>query len=480
MYLTQNLFLLGVLGIATKMASAQEYVGRVPCPTNSSLMGYTNTTLLNSDIITDMQFIYNGGDMPEYFHYILCPQTTFKVASLAPGQEMEGDSPIIPGLSNSLFTCGEEGNSEDNCIIEGGDFHFYFPDFVIADQVYIAGLTFSGSKGASIYGDAHPSSHVVFIDCHWKFNTGTSTVYVHFTEDEGGRRELEEKTRPYDMDEMKQLMSKKAGALTTKKHSRDLQTFFKYSMSCVFVDSSFIKNDDIIATIFNLGGAIELIGTELTENNVAELSTFSVLGGGHAFIHEGTSFKNNFARLGPIYIDNVSFLHLSRDNSGESNKGSKCDGIFLEDSESLCFDKNEKCEGECCAFGDETCDLYTDDVPSSSPSQAPKSFPKPSPTPPSPSPPSGQVSQPSTQGSTSSSSSSVAMNTQANTESSGGSCTGYCLAFTALFGAVLVAILVIMFVIFRRTQAKRSMDASTASAGPSDFEDPPVVDKEIA
>ena len=129
---------------------------------------------------------------------------------------------------------------------------------------------------------------------------------------------------------------------------------------------------------------------------LSQLSTFSVLDGGHAFIHEGTSFKNNFARLGPIYIDSNSFLHLSIDNSGESNTGSKCDGIFLEGIDSMCFDKDEKCEGECCAFGDETCDLYTDDVPSSSPSQAPKSFPKPSPT-----PPSGQVSQPSPQGSTS-------------------------------------------------------------------------------
>ena len=168
MHLKQILFLLGVFRIATNVANAQKYVGLVPCPTNSSLMGYTNTTLLNRDIITDMQAVNNGGEMPESFHYVLCPQTTFKIASNTPGQESEGDSPIIPGLSNSLFTCGEDGKSEDNCIIEGGDFHFYFPDFIIADQVYIVGLTFSGSKGASIYGDAHPSSHVVFIDCHWK------------------------------------------------------------------------------------------------------------------------------------------------------------------------------------------------------------------------------------------------------------------------------------------------------------------------
>ena len=78
------------------------------------------------------------------------------------------------------------------------------------------------------------------MDFFFQFNTGTSTVYVHFTEDESGRRALEEKAIPYDMEEMNKIVTESANALVTKEHSRDLQTFFKYSMSCVFVDSSFV------------------------------------------------------------------------------------------------------------------------------------------------------------------------------------------------------------------------------------------------
>jgi len=508
-----KLLIVSILACTAKIAVGQDehpvlYEGRVPCPSNSSLMGYTNTTLLNDDIVLDMKHVYTGGVIPDFFHYILCPDTTFKIESQMEGAIIEGDSPIIPGLSNSLFTCGEEGNSEDNCIMEGGYFHFYFPDFVIADQVYVSGITFSSSKGASVYGDAHPSTHVVFIDCHWKYNVGTSTVYIHYTPSEDEDRALE-KVKPYNMDEMKEIMRKDAHALTTvqsrdllnlhytpddneerarekaesydtdeKKeimrkdtralttlHSRDLQTFFKYSMSCVFVDSSFIKNEDIIATIFNRGGAVELIGTEFVENNVAELAIFSVLEGGHSFIHEQTVFKENFARLGPVYIANGSNLHLSRDNSGMSNTGSQCDGIFLEDSTSKCFDIEEQCTGECCIFGDESCDLYTEDLPSVSPStSAPTRSPV---TPPS------QLSRPTSP--VSSISSSVS-----NEER--GRCTGYCLAFTSLISAVLVIAVLVGFFILRRRKLNKGREITVTSEleSSNDFEDPPALNAQIS
>ena len=57
---------------------------------------------------------------------------------------------------------------ENNCIFTGGDFHFYFPDFIIAKEVYLMGLTFTEAKVASVFGDAHPASHVIFLDSHWK------------------------------------------------------------------------------------------------------------------------------------------------------------------------------------------------------------------------------------------------------------------------------------------------------------------------
>merc|ERR1712151_1147418 len=121
------------------------------------------------------------------------------------------------------------------------------------------------------------------------------------------------------------------------------------------------KNADVIATLFNFGGAVELIDTSFVENDVAELSVFTNIGNGHAFIHENTNFKKNFARLGPVFVDNTSFLQLSRDNFGTQNMGGQCAGIFMEDDLSTCFDRQSRCTGQCCDFGDETCDLFIEE-----------------------------------------------------------------------------------------------------------------------
>lgn len=445
---------------AGNMVSAQDYVGRRPCPTNSSVIGYTNTTELNFDILVDMQWVLDGNEPPELFHYVLCPDTTFKIAAhIGEGEDTAGNSPIIPGLSNSVFSCGDDGNSENNCELTGGDFHFYFPDFVIADEVYLMGLTFSDVDGASVYGDAHPASHIVFIDCHWKLNTGSSTVYVHYTESNTFRRL--EGGHPYDLDEMNEVMTKDAKALADLKQSgdtRELQKFVKYSMSCVFVSCSFKNNDDVIATIFNLGGAVELIDTTFDENDVAQLSVFSVLGNGHAFIHEQTNFKNNFARLGPVFIDHTSFLHLSRDNFGVANQGFDCNGIFLEDQLSTCFDQSLPCNGQCCAFGDTTCDLYDTVAPSHAPpTTSPTTSPTKSPT---KSPFAVSFRDPTivlTQ-------TTKALDTPQNTETSG-KCTGFCIGFIAMAVAIAV-ILIVVTVVFSRMSKKTKMIPAASAAAP--------------
>jgi len=460
------------LALGVNMVTAQpEYVGRVPCPSNSSLLGYTNTTLLNDDIVADMKWVFDGGEEPEFYQYVLCPQTEFIVAKQIGEQEAVGESPIIPGLANSFFTCGEDGNSENNCVITGGDFHFYFPDFVIAEEVYIMGVTFTNVNGASVYGDAHPASHVVFLDCHWKFNKGSATVYVHYTPEEGSRRL--ESGEPYKQEEMNEIMRRDAQALVDLKEaksSRDLQAFVKYSMSCVFVDCTFLKNDDFIATLFNLGGAVELIDTTFEENDVAELSVFSNLANGHAFIHEKTNFKKNFARLGPVFVDNSSFLQLSRDNFGTANSGGQCAGIFLEDDLSLCFDREATCTGQCCAFGDETCDLYIEeddeeeedvDVPPETSTmteveeeETPKTAPAPQPAP---------VDTPAT----------TTTSVVDTSPQSGSSCGGFCKGFVIFAVAFGVALVVVIGAFMRRRRLKKSTIAGPATS------DPPQLDRTI-
>lgn len=295
---------------------------------------------------------------PDVFHYVLCPNTTFVIGDVLDTESVGGGSPIIPGLANSFITCGEDGNADNNCTLTGGDFHFYFPDFIIAKEIYMIGITFEESKAASVYGDAHPSSHIYFLDCHWKNNVGRAAVYIHYTPGELRRHRMLKERESYNLEDVYEDMVEDVEALYNRDHKRELQHFVKYSMSCVFAECSFEENHNELATIFNLGGGAELINSTFVNNNATELAVFTNVGNAHAFIHEDTSFINNYGRLGPVFIDQFSFLQLSRDNTGDANTGGQCDGIFFEDENSVCFDTEMQCTGNCCEFGDESCDLF--------------------------------------------------------------------------------------------------------------------------
>lgn len=374
---------LAFLAATAQIAMAQDEfsvrTGEVPCPSNSSMWGYVNTTDLNLDIIAEMTHLFNGGEQSSFYHYKLCPNTTFPIARLDNpfDGEMAGMDPIVPGLSDTIISCGEDGLGEDNCVFEGGSVHFFFHDLLIASQVFVAGITFEGVEGSSVYGDAHHTSHVNFINCHWRNNAGGYTVYIYHTPNDEGFRKLrgpedEVEREPYDLVEMRETMHRKLKTLSKPEDPRELQQNVRYSMSTVFVDSTFHQNANFMATILNFGGSVEVFNTTFSENDVASLSVFTILANGHAYIHGFSHFRHNFARLGPVFVDQHSFLHLSRDNEGVFNAGSTmCEGIFLEDDESFCFDKSRQCTGECCEFGDESCDLYDVDMPSAAPSAAP-------------------------------------------------------------------------------------------------------------
>lgn len=175
-----------------------------------------------------------------------------------------------------------------------------------------------------------------------------------------------------------------------------------------------------------------------------QLAVFSVLGNGHAALSHGTNFKNNFAHLGPVYIDNKSFLRLSRDNFGTLNTGKKCDGIFLEDNLSKCTKRDAQCTGQCCAFGDESCDLYDAD----SPSAAPSSKPRPVTTP--PVSVSVSVSDSTTPVTTSAMSENIKM----------GGCNGFCIGFSILTVALVIIIGILATVYVRKSVTKKKMSAT--------------------
>jgi hypothetical protein len=84
--------------------------------------------------------------------------TTFKIEN--------GSLPILT-RSNSIYQCGEDGKSSNNCIITGGEYHV-FHEYVSYGKenkvnVVMKGLTFEDANGGGLIIAA--PGDITFIDC---------------------------------------------------------------------------------------------------------------------------------------------------------------------------------------------------------------------------------------------------------------------------------------------------------------------------
>lgn len=339
-------------------SKAADVKGAVPCPNQPLIMGYTNTTLLNRDISTDVSDWYNGVREALY-KYVLCPDTTFYISS--------GNEPIRPLLRDSVISCGENGSRDGNCVLSGGEYHFFGHDhenFALIG-VSIKGITFEGATIASTIGNSHPNSVVSFIDCVWRNNTGKATFwnYTPAPENNRPRRLSERKTETneipvYDKDGH----SDRSASFVNQPYfeieeGRELAT--RYSMVINLENCDFENNNNEQATLLNVGGAMLLKNTTLNGNKVDKLGIFSSVLRGHAYIFSDSTFKHNNAPLGPVFVDSLSYLQYSVDNFGENNTGHDCAGIFMESEGSTCTLEGTSCIGDCCDFGDMSCDEHT-------------------------------------------------------------------------------------------------------------------------
>jgi len=342
---------------------AIEYVGLVPCPTTPGLQGYTNTSLLNIDIQKDV-IAYAAGIVKSSYFYALCPDTLFEINSST-------DQPIVPLLSNSIFSCGPLGAVQDNCVLSGGGYHFLAVESFPLEDVVVRGLTFEGVTGTSIYGNAHPSSSMYFRDCIWRNNVGISTVYLWFQSSEGsGRRLSADNTPAPDVDKILTELASTKMVQPSAQEENERELNVRYSMVLSFNNCIFKNNTEDIATIFNVGGVVILSSTTFESNTIDRFGVFSSVLGGHAYVLDDSSFMNNFAPFGPVFVDSQSFLQYSAGNSGQNNTGNVCEGLFLEEEGSTCYVAGTRCTGDCCEFGDDSCDLYTD-RPTNAPTASP-------------------------------------------------------------------------------------------------------------
>ena len=131
--------------------------------------------------------------------YILCPNTEFEVAEvLLKGQAYsDGQSPILVGKSNLRIQCGEDGSSDNNCILTGGVYQlgFFrissteFADFEAASQepivnASIHGLTFKSAKTFNILAEGE--GDLTIVGCVFEENQNLSPIFASI--DKSGRR----------------------------------------------------------------------------------------------------------------------------------------------------------------------------------------------------------------------------------------------------------------------------------------------------
>lgn len=135
---------------------------------------YSNLKSLNHDMYMAALMKSNENDNEDEEHiYIICPNTIFKI----PNTPSEDELALIPTLSNTKVQCGENGDMNNRCIINGGIHQVLFHPKIVVQNVYFIGLQFVNNiKGVSVAGWGHPLSSAFFYDCRWFVSSLLSSI----------------------------------------------------------------------------------------------------------------------------------------------------------------------------------------------------------------------------------------------------------------------------------------------------------------
>ena len=114
--------------------------------------------------------------------YILCPNTTYQMGTFdVTTFRIENGSQPIYTRSNSIYQCGGDGKSSNNCIIKGGEYHV-FHEYVSYGRenkvnVVIKGLTFEDASGGGLIIAA--PGDITFIDCVFRVSRVGLNLYLY-------------------------------------------------------------------------------------------------------------------------------------------------------------------------------------------------------------------------------------------------------------------------------------------------------------
>ena len=135
-----------------------------PCPSDSNIIGYTTIAAMNADMQTEISRIDGGGDFEDgqTYNMILCPGGTFDTT----------DEPLLPVLNGAIFSCGEDGNVADGCVVSGGrqNVNIQAPSInnYPLQMISFNGITFEMFGDRSIEIQGTPDLDAVFTNSVWQ------------------------------------------------------------------------------------------------------------------------------------------------------------------------------------------------------------------------------------------------------------------------------------------------------------------------
>jgi len=339
-----------------------EFTGPMPCQENEDIFGYGSLTKLNKDMyINAIDVLRKNKTAESEYIYVLCPNTIFDIDKATRRSGVHETIGIF--LNNTIIRCGKfDTNAFGTCIVQGGSVQVVYPPELEVRNTVIEGITFTGGKGYGVAAYSHPSSDASFINCTWIENDAIYAVVIYYDpnyrENKGQRRRnlLETNKNKDGMINSRQEFSDFVGSVSLRPTERQLKLGYA-AMSVQFTRCTFSDNVFSEEVINNQGGSLRIVETTFI-NNIVDYAVIGVAYGGKLSMEGNTHFQDNVSPFVPVFVDNDSYLNLNVDNTGKNNVGLVCkDGIFLEKENSYCMEGG-KCEGDCCKFGDDTCDRF--------------------------------------------------------------------------------------------------------------------------
>lgn len=147
-----------------------------------------------SDLNEIVQIEEELTDDTELRVYKLCPHTTYDLAdSFEPdGTARNGQHPLLMGRSNILVQCGDDGKSEDDCVLRGGLFQLGFLDEFETgrpvENATIRGITFQQALSMNVL--IQHTGDLTIEDCIFRGNRNVANVLLDAPTTPVRRRDL--------------------------------------------------------------------------------------------------------------------------------------------------------------------------------------------------------------------------------------------------------------------------------------------------